>query len=188
MGGKQGKVNTKKRGNKTNARWIAIAITWSLLLSGGASLFSAVLLTRVNILVAFIILIAVILVGIVFDMVGIAVTTAEEPPFHSMASRKVNGAKTAIKLMRNAEKVSNFCNDVIGDVCGIVSGSIGILIVTKVVVAFSFLDGAMLNIAFGMIISALTIGGKAIGKGYAMNNSNDIVFKVSRIIQFFNKG
>ena len=83
--------------------------------------------------VAFLILLAIILIGIIFDIIGMAVATADEKPFHSMASRKVAGASDAIKLLRNAERVSSICNDVVGDICGVVSGSASATIAALIV-------------------------------------------------------
>ncbi len=68
--------------------------------------------------------------GIVFDMIGVAVTAADPKPFHSMAAHKEKGAKAAIRLLQNANQVSSVCNDVVGDICGIVSGSTAAVIVT----------------------------------------------------------
>ena len=72
---------------------------------------------------AFLILLVIVMVGIIFDIIGVAVTSADEKPFHSMAARKVPGSQEAIKLLRNAERVSSICNDVVGDICGVVSGT-----------------------------------------------------------------
>ena len=69
-----------------------------------------------------------VLLGILFDIVGVSVTAADEAVFHSMNSRKVKGASTAVMFKKNADKVSNFCCDVVGDICGIVSGSTAISI------------------------------------------------------------
>ena len=44
--------------------------------------------------------------GIVFDMIGVAVTAADPRPFHSMAAHKEKGAKEALVLLRNARQVS----------------------------------------------------------------------------------
>ena len=63
--------------------------------------------------VAFFILLVIIFVGIIFDVVGMAVACADETPFHAMASRKIPGAQEAISLLRNAERVSSICNDVV---------------------------------------------------------------------------
>ena len=45
--------------------------------------------------------------------------------YHAMSSKKIKGAKKAVSFKKNADKVSSFCNDVIGDICGIISGSAG---------------------------------------------------------------
>ena len=60
-------------------------------------------------------LILVIALGILFDIIGVAVTVADEKEFHAMATKKVKGSKCAIKLIRNSAKVANICADVIGD-------------------------------------------------------------------------
>ena len=136
--------------------------------------------------VALLVLFAIILIGVVFDIVGTAVTAAEEAPFHSMASRRVKGATKGIMLLRNAERVSNICNDVIGDICGIVSGS-----TTAVIVGMLFVKGTDFafwgGIAVTACVAALTVGGKAFGKGIAISKSNDIVFMVAKALSVFEK-
>ena len=74
-------------------------------------------------MVAFIVLIGIVLIGIVFDSEIARVTVTDEKPFHSMAASKVKGAKSSLMLIRNASRVSNVCNDVVGDICGIISGA-----------------------------------------------------------------
>ena len=103
-----------------------------------------------------------------------------------MSAKKVKVAKMAIKLKRNADKVSSFCNDVVGDICGIVSGSTGAVITIKIVDNYDFNSLVVTLIVMG-IISALTIGGKALEKGYAMKKSNKILFKFARILSIFSK-
>ena len=119
-------------------------------------------------------------------MVGIAVATSDEAQFHSMVTKRVKGAKMALKLKKNADKVSSFCNDVVGDICGIVSGSTGAVIAIKIVENYSFNSLIITLIVMG-IISALTIGGKALEKGYAMKKSNKILFNFSKILSVFSK-
>lgn len=126
------KFYIKKSGSKgTNYKWIIGITLWTFLISSFISFISNVLLSNVGIFIAFVILIIIILIGILSDIIGVSVTAADEVPFHSMASRKVKGAKTSVFLIRNADKVSNFCNDVIGDICGVVSGATGAVIITK---------------------------------------------------------
>ncbi|HBJ2610187.1 hypothetical protein FDA77_04725 [Clostridium botulinum] len=185
---KDNKKDNKKSDSKVNVKWVLTIVTWSVIFSGSISLVSDVLLDNVNLLVAFIILIFIILIGIIFDIIGVAVTASNETPFHAKAANKVPGAKLAVTFIRNAEKVSSFCNDVIGDVCGIVSGSIGIIIGNKILYLNSTLNSTVVATIIGVTIGALTIGGKALGKGFAITNSNDILEKVTRIIYFFKRG
>ena len=128
-------------------------------------------------------LIFFILVGVLFDIIGLAVAAAEEKQFHSMAARKIQSAKYAVKLIRNAEKVSSFCNDVIGDIAGIMSGATG------TVIAAVLFFGENANIIGSFLITAgvaaITVGGKAFGKSVAINHSNYIVNIVSKVIYFF---
>lgn len=180
----KGKKQSKKN---SNSKWIITIIIWTILISGGVSLLSDMLLRNVNILVAFIILIFIILIGIIFDIIGVAVTAAEERPFHSRASKKVPGAKIAVKLIRNADKVSNFCNDVVGDVCGIISGTTGAVIVAKIMKQTNNLTATLGTAIIGSLIAALTIGGKAWGKSFAIKQSEIIIDKVSRVIYIVKK-
>lgn len=182
--GSKSKWNNKK----SNTRWLITIIILSIIICGSISLLSDVLLKKVNILVAFIILIFIIVTGIIFDMIGVAVTAADEIPFHAMASKKIKGAKIAIKLVRNADRTSSVCNDVVGDVCGIVSGSIGFLIVDKIKLIFPHINATMMTTIIGVLIGAFTIGGKSLGKNLAINKSNDILFRVCKILYFFKKG
>ena len=144
------------------------------------------------IIIAFLISLSILLallfifVGVIFDMIGVAVTTADEAVFNSMASKKKKGAKTAIWLKKNADKVSTFCNDVIGDICGIISGSTGAVISINISTVFNT-NQIITTIIVMSSISAITIGGKALEKTYAINNSNNIVYKFSQIISIFKR-
>ena len=181
------KINIKKSNAKIEKKWLVKIILWTMIISGTISFLSDTLLSRVDIVVAFIILISIILIGIIFDIVGVASTAGDEMPFHAMASKKVPGAKIAIELIRNADKVSTFCNDVIGDVSGIVSGTIGATILAKAAIYFNGSFKSFISLFFGAFIAAATVGGKAIGKSYAMNNSNKIIYDVARFVYFFKK-
>jgi CBS domain containing-hemolysin-like protein len=185
-----GSAKSKGKGkgsNKPYYRWILTIIFWTILISGSVTLMSDVLLRSVKILVAFIILIIIIGIGIFFDIIGVAVTAGDETPFHSMASKKLRGASIAISLIRHADKASSFCNDVIGDVCGIISGSAGAIITTKIVLSHSSYVDLLMTSAIGALIAAFTVAGKAAGKNYAIKNSNKIILWVARIIYFFKK-
>jgi CBS domain containing-hemolysin-like protein len=178
------KLHKKKASDKNaNIKWIVMIIIWTFTISASISFVSNSLLSGVGIFFAFFVLISIILIGIIFDIIGVAVTAAEEAPFHSLASRKVTGAKTAVKLIRNADKVSNFCNDVIGDICGVVSGAAGAIIISKLISKGISNNQTILALIVSATIASLTVGGKAIGKNFAMTQSNNIVYKTAWIIE-----
>ena len=157
-----------------------IAFLITLFFSGA----SEIIMKKVNIIFGLFIILFFISIGVIFDMIGIAVASANQKPFNSMASKQIWGAKTGVKLIKNAEKVSAFCNDVVGDICNIMSGSAGIVIANNI----SLHNNISLTISILIItslIAALTIGGKAMGKSFAINKSEVIVFKFARMISMF---
>jgi len=184
---KKNKIRIKNTSAPKNSskKWIVIITVLSFFLSVSMNMLSSTLMPMANIVAALFLLLALILIGVVFDIIGIAVTTADETPFHSMASRRVRAASQAIWLIRNAEKVSNVCNDVIGDIVGIISGAATTAIVTKILNVYNF-DGIVVSLLLTGLVASLTIGGKAMGKGVAMSKANSIIYTVARIINIFN--
>ncbi|MEG6611861.1 Mg2+ and Co2+ transporter CorB [Pseudoclostridium thermosuccinogenes] len=168
-----------------NKKWSLIITLVSFFLSASMSVIASNILGNVGILVSFFVVFAIIVINILFDIIGTAVTAADEAPFHAMASRKVYGAKQAIKLIRNADKVSNFCNDVIGDICGVISGTASTYIVLKIAADSESLRGVVINLIMTGMVASFTVGGKAFGKSLAIENSNYIIYKVAIIINFF---
>ena len=179
------KIRSNNVGNrKISYRWVVTIIIWTFFISCFMQTLQAGLMNKVNLIWAFMILFAFILIGIIFDIIGVSVTAASEVPFHSLCSRKVRGAKEAVRLIRNADKVGNFCNDVIGDIAGIISGSAAGAIVVMLHSFSPKSDEFILSIALAGIVAALTVGGKAFGKGIAILNCNSIIFTVGKIISF----
>lgn len=183
---KNKKKNVKQ--NNKEAGWIFKIIICTMFISGTASLISESTLPNVNASSAFAILVLIIFLGVIFDIIGTAVTAANEVPFHSMASKKKKEAKFAIKMIRNASKVSNFCNDVIGDVCGIISGSVGVVIVAKIISIYPQSNELIIATLISASIAGATVGGKAIGKKIAINKSNKIIHSVAKVIYFIRRG
>lgn len=176
----------KKRKNNIDINWIIKIIISSFIISIIFTLISETIIPSVGIVMGIVLTLIFILIGVIFDMIGIAVATADEAQFHSMSSKRVKGAKMALKLKRNADKVSSFCNDVVGDICGIVSGSTGAVIAIKIIDIYNF-NGLIVTLIVMGIISALTIGGKALEKGIAMKKSNKILYKFAKILSIFSK-
>ncbi len=171
--------NSKNK-EKEHSKWkwfIQVFIT-TFILSIVFSYISTNGVTNLNLIASIIILIAVIGVGIFFDIIGVAVTVAEESEFHAKATKKVDGAKTSIKLIKNAAKVANICADVIGDVCGVLSGAISALIAAKLTEK----TGTDLQFIISALVAAVTVGGKALGKEVANNKSTSIVHFVGTLL------
>ena len=173
-----------KNKQKINYNWIIKITIIAFIISIIFSSLSEIFVKNINIYLAILILFIFIAIGILFDMIGVAVTSADEQPFHSMSSRKVKGAKQAVFLKKNADKVSSFCNDVIGDICGIISGSVGVTISVSLSKYIPLFISTLLITA---IIAALTIGGKAIFKSVAINKSNEILYNFAKLISIFKK-
>lgn len=183
--GKPNKKTKSKQNGGVNIRWILTISVVSFLMSVTMSYLSQRALENVGNIVAFTILLAFIGLGIVFDIIGVASTASSEKRFHSMAARKVSGAKQAIWIVRNAEKVGSFCNDVVGDISGIISGATSAVIITHLTNNASDLRSVLLSLVITGCVASLTIGGKAIGKTFGISRSEDIVFLVGRLLAFF---
>jgi CBS domain containing-hemolysin-like protein len=176
--------SSKRERNKT-IRWVVTIFLVTMVVSGIISLVSDYIMSVSGMVVAFLILLAIILLGIVFDVIGMAVATADEKPFHAMAARKVTGAKECIRLLRNAERVSSICNDVVGDICGVVSGSASATIAAQVIAHTAFGWPQIISLTMSALVAGLTVGGKAIGKTVAINSCTSIVYSVGQAIYWF---
>ena len=176
----------KKKKELINWKWIITIITISFFLSITLSFISEISIKKVTLPVSIIITLIFIFLGILFDIIGVSVTASDESIFHSMSARKVAGAKVAVKFKKNSEKVSSFCCDVIGDICGVVSGASGITITALLTTTYSYNILITTLIVTGLI-SALTIGGKALGKSFAINKSNIILYEFAKVVSVFYK-
>lgn len=114
-------MEKKKEKNDSALKWLITVTISSFILSLVFSYISTTAISDLKVLPSIIILLIVIFLGIFFDLIATSVTVANEQDFHARASKKITGSKTAIKLIRNSAKVANFCADVIGDICGVLS-------------------------------------------------------------------
>ena len=165
-------------------KWIFTVTLLAFFISLIFSFFSETTIPNANSIVATIVILLFIGIGILFDMVGIAITVADIKTFNSMATKQVRGARLAVKLIQNNEKASSFCNDVIGDICGIISGSAGVAL-SNILANSLNVNQFIMSLLITAIIAALTIGGKAIGKAAAINKSTSILFQFSKVISCF---
>ena len=177
---------SKKERSRT-IRWVVTVFLVTLVVSGMISLISDEVMASSGLLAAFAILLGIVFLGIIFDIIGMAVATASEKPFHSMAARKVPGAQEAIRLLRNAERVSSICNDVVGDICGVVSGSASATIAALILSHVDTVWPRAVSLGMSALVAGLTVGGKAIGKTIAVNSCTQIVHLVGRFLHTLNR-
>ncbi len=177
------KINKKK----TEYKWMLKIVLIAFALSFGLSYISQVTIPNLSLFFGILITLLFIGVGILFDIIGVSVTSSDETVFHSMNSRKVPGADIAVKFKKNASKVSNFCCDVVGDVCGIISGTAATAIATILANQFNW-SLLFTGLFVAAIVAALTIGGKALGKGFAINKSDIILYQFAKTVSHFYKG
>ena len=165
----------KTKKNKSAWNWALKIFIMTLFLSVGLTAASESVLSDASLIASLIVLVLLIGLGVVFDMIGVAVTSSSDSPFVAMASKRLRGAKQSLWILHNAEKVSNFCNDVIGDICGIVSGTAGATIAYLAMQKSTMLSPLIWSIIVSAIISALTVSLKALGKNFALTHNKDIV-------------
>lgn len=160
--------------------WIYKVFLMTFFLSVIFSYISNSISSKANLFVMILITVLVIIIGIIFDMIGTASLTSSEATFHAKSSRKIKGAKESLNIIKNSVRVSSFCNDVVGDICGIISGGMGAMVAISLA---RFLNNniTLSSIIVSSIISSLTVGGKAIFKRVAIKNCDTIVFIVGKL-------
>lgn len=169
---------------KSSIRWSVFISAVTFAMAFIFTVVSTTVLEGVTWGIGMVIVILLVLNGIFFDILGLSAAAATEAPFHGMASEKVKGAKHAIRIVRNADRFSNFCNDVIGDISSVISGAAGAAVVLKLVSSFGGEEGwlsAVVGVVFTAAVSALTVGGKAMGKSFAIHYSTRIVLSVGKV-------
>ncbi len=128
---------------------------------------------------SFLLLLAFVGVGIFFDMIGVAVAASDEKPLHAMGADRISGSGQALWLVRRAERVANICNDVVGDVSGTIGGAITASLALALAIRYG-LNRGLLSILAIAVTAALTVGGKAFGKVYALRRPHAVVLAVGR--------
>lgn len=177
--------NKETRREKWKYTWAIQALFITFGLSLLFSFISTNAIDNLSLIPAIIILLVVIFIGVLMDVVGVAVTVGNEEDFHAKASRKIEGAKSSIKLIRNSAKVANICCDVIGDVCGVLSGAISAMIAVKISSILNI--NINTNFLISAVVAAVTVGSKAAGKVIGQEHSTEIVHVVGKVLNKFMK-
>ena len=180
----QTKKREKIKKEKVDVKWILTILLLSFVISFTLSFISQMTIPNVSLWIGIIITLLFIGLGVFFDIIGVSVTSADEAIFNSMSSRKVKGASVAVRFKKNADKVSSFCCDVIGDICGIISGAAGTAITVIIANTFDF-SLLVTGLVVSAVIASLTIGGKAIGKSFAINKSAIILYEFAKFVSNF---
>ena len=149
---------------------------------------SQTMLSRMGVIVASIGIALFIFISVVFDMLGIAVASADIETFRLWEREKKTGAEIGVKLCENSEKVCSFCADVVGDICSTLCGAGGACIVVALTTNITNPSMIMLiSISTSAVIAGITIFFKAIMKEQALKNSNKIILKLGRFLDKFFK-
>ncbi|HEY8498731.1 MAG TPA: hypothetical protein VIK90_05740 [Limnochordales bacterium] len=162
-------------------RFVTVGLSTAAI-SSVLTLFSAAGAASLGLWAAMVALVLVIAVGILFDVLGVAATAASEEPFHAMAADRVFGARQAIWIVRNADRVANFANDMVGDAAGILSGALGAAVVGRLAGGRPGVGELWATTAMVALVSGLAVGGKAAFKGLAMERARAIVLAMGRTV------
>ena len=174
----------KRSNGKANVDWRRAGVIGALTFTVAVvlALPSRGAMSSLDLPLAILTLAIIILIGIAFDVIGVATAAAEEAPFHAMAAADRPGARHALWIVRNAGAVVSFCNDVVGDVAGTLSGAAGAAIVLRLLAMNPAMEEGLLSVLVLAFIAALTVGGKAAGKSFAINHATHIVHTVGRVL------
>lgn len=176
----------EEKRKKDGAKWWVVKVTVITFLTTAIfTVLSDTTVSRSSILVASFIVFLLVFVSIIFDVVGVAVTSCDISSLVPMSARGVKEGKIAISLVKNASKVSSICSDVIGDICSIVCGACGTVIVAKLLVLSGDEYEFILTILVSALIAGVTVGGKAFGKKFAINYSKELVMLTARVLSIF---
>lgn len=172
--------NKSEKKEKWKYSWAIQALCMTFFLSLLFSFLSTNAIDNLSLIPATLILILVIFIGVITDIIGVAVTVGNEEDFHAKASKKIKGAKSSIKLIRNSAKVANICCDVIGDICGVLSGAISAMIAVKIANILNM--NVNIDFLISAVVASVTVGAKAAGKVIAQEYSTNIVHIVGKIL------
>lgn len=179
-------MDDNKKQKKRNI-WPIKAFLIALSLGLVFGLFNQLALSGANLIIAFVALFVFIALAVFFDIISVAVTVCDVTPFLSMASKKVKGAKISIKLIASADRVASICGDIIGDICAIISGGVGVTIFSYFAnQAVGFMQ-LFVPILISSLIAAATVAAKAVAKTFSIKKSQKIVARLGKFLSVFSK-
>ena len=183
---KREKKHDSKKGSKKWLWWGLGVMAMSFALTVLFSFITEITITENSSAILCIVVLLVLLVlNIGCDSLANAIISCTPDAFYAMASNKIKGAKRSVAFCRNASKLGSIFADVIGDICGIVSGAAGAVLAVVVAANGGNTVQIISSIGVSAVIGALTVGGKAIFKHFAIKYSRKIVFAFAKFTTFF---
>lgn len=179
-----GALGLKMRASTPKLRRVLIIGSWTFFLSALLNFGSISALGQLGLFQSVLVLLMVVVVGIAFDLVGTAATAAQDDSFAAMASERVRGAKEALRIVHSADAVASFCNDVVGDICGTLSGAVVATIVFQIAAGTRKIALDATNTVLLAFTAAVTVGGKAYCKSIAIHNYVSVLMVVGRVVHF----
>lgn len=167
-------------------KWILLVTIMTFFITILFSTLSDIVLSKSGIFVGLLTILIFILLGVIFDMIGVAVASATDKSFHAMASKKVKSTNTAKNLIKNSSKVASICNDVIGDICNIMSGTATLVVSNNIAYNYDF-NSTLVLLLMASLVASLTIGLKAWGKDIALKEKDIIIMRTAKILNKKNK-
>ena len=178
---------TTKHKAKSNKVWLVQIFFVSLCFSIMFALISELMLANASLALSLFLIVLLVVVSVIFDLIGMAVTACSIRPLLDYKQKGIRGADVSIKLVKNADKISCICTDVVGDICSILSGAGGVTISIILISYFPQFNSILMSILISSIIASISVLGKAIGKTYAINNSAKVVLATGKLLSLFKK-
>ena len=161
-------------------KWAFKIFVLSIFLSIVFSMISQSMFPNLPAFISIFIIFFFVAVSGVFDMIGIAITSTTLEMIKKFDGQK--GFRTALYLCKNTDKISSFCGDVVGDICGILSGAGGVSLVVNLHITNQTIY-LIVTCLVSSFIAGLTIFFKAILKNYAVTNGANIVMQTAKILE-----
>lgn len=187
-------TRARKGGQWSTGGQVLSIFIWTFVLAVVFSLLSETVLRSSTLALAGAVLVLIVLIGILFDIIGLATATADRITLNAMAAKRVPGARQGLRMVRNAPRVTAICNDLVGDICGTVSGAAGAAIVLRIGLTHAGwvvspggypsgdLTHGIWTVLMVALVAAVTVGGKAAGKNVAIARADEIVFRAGRVL------
>ena len=146
------------------------------------SFLSQIATSSSQLFVPYMVLIFMIFISIITDAIAVSVKSCDVDRLFFLTKGKNFEYEIILKMVCNADKVNNICADVIGDMCGILSGACGATIVAKADnLSYNYINA----ICVSSLIVAITVGGKAYMKDIAIHSSEEYLISCIKLLKIF---